>query len=177
MRKSKLQERAERLGTTAAKPISRGPFFRVISEEEPPMSHDWSIEAGGIYASGEPRNEPSDPPTEGEIRATAEQTVRKLDIAYRCKHHWERIKFEPVSKDGLTGAPAKLEAFRRVLDGPDTPGRRFLREHKKIFKDVPKTPKAKTTASAAMLDRLSEPIATGAGPIPFKPGENDIADD
>ena len=121
------------------------------------MAHDWCIAS-------------IDVPEESEIRATAERVVRDLTIAYRVKHHWERIKFEPVSRDGLTGAPAKLEAIRRIQDGPETPGRRFLRDRKQIFKDVPKTPKAKTTASRAMLGRLSTPI-------PFKPGENDIADD
>jgi hypothetical protein len=42
--------------------------------------------------------------------------------------HWIAVRTTPVPDDGLRGEPARQRAYELILAGPDTPGRRFLRD-------------------------------------------------
>ncbi|MDD5470146.1 MAG: hypothetical protein PHO92_05110 [Candidatus Peribacteraceae bacterium] len=82
---------------------------------------------------------------------------------------WYAEILQPVvDGDGVRGTPALQEARRQILDGPDSPGKRFLQGHRKgvtmrgtiaeatkLPAEVAKPPK--TVASRAEIDRLMTP--------------------
>lgn len=81
---------------------SWGPYFRVIRKSDNRVEgHPWCIAS-------------VDEPTKEEIRLTADSTVRRMNIAYRTEHYWERVPGDTPARDGVLGTPARLEAMRRV---------------------------------------------------------------
>ena len=82
----------------------------------------------------------------------------------------------PDSYPDLIGREAKRWAGEHIRNGPDGPGRRFLRDRRKLA-EIAKLPKdvsepRNTVASRAMLDRLAEPMELTGAPVQFDP-DND----
>ena len=96
-------------------------------------------------------------PSEFEIRATAEDAVRRYIDAYRKRYHWESPKPDQGLTGHLRGPAAFAEAKRIILDDPaDSAGKRFLLERKTLEDrmSIPPEPHRDKYATKAMLDAV-----------------------
>lgn len=105
-----------------------------------------------------------------------QDTLRKIRGVYGGD--WvldiRRVRAAPTSEDRVAGVRTKAEKL--ILDGPDTPGRRWLLKNRgkpaslaPILKSVPKPAPPVRAASATMIDRLKKPAVT----LPSKPLQAD----
>jgi len=61
------------------------------------------------------------------VRACAESLRTQCEPLYGG--HWITVVTDPHADDGLRGEPARQNACRQILDGPETPGKRWLQGH------------------------------------------------
>ena len=61
------------------------------------------------------------------VRAAAEWMCRRHEEIYGG--HWISVVTQPPTDDGLRGEPARRKAYENILNGPDTPGKRWLQRY------------------------------------------------
>lgn len=59
------------------------------------------------------------------VRACAESMRKRFEQLYGGR--WATVVTKPPADDGLLGEPARDEAYEAILNGPESPGKRWLR--------------------------------------------------
>jgi hypothetical protein len=119
----------DKAGTPRNKSI--GPLFDIVATNDPEGLRRYPIhvlglrmEATGWQITGWDRRQRCE--VTRDVADIANELVVKFNETYGLQHHWEKHRRVVASDDGLKGTPARQEAIRRILEGSDGPGKRFL---------------------------------------------------
>lgn len=173
MSKSKIRDKAERLESGEQQATGRcrliygddGDFevyaIRLADEKHAEWSMRLSYPTAGVWPNGVRKRAQW---TADSLMEALQPTLRKIRSVYGGPWVLDIRAARQESYPGDRPTGAKAEAERRILDGPDTPGKRWLQTHKGQspmvdLKSVPAVAPPKTVATRADIERLKKPKA------------------